>query len=398
MHAVIAPCAPLPPVLDSDVQPPVVEGLAPLAISAFAGASLTALLGMTRGDGSRDAAAIAFDQSLALQLAFRRDAGLALQAAALARCTIFRVRSCEAGRPRILAICAPGDLMTNTPLEFLAAGAGAALDLLFILPDRPLPTEVPDHDVAFCAISEQAQGALARVTPWLSAWPRKVLNVPPRAARLTREVAAALLEGIGGLLVPRADRVDEVGAAHTPDEWFPFLLRPAGTHAGDGLNLVTDRHSLRRVIAQLGAANYNRTRFVDYRSKDNLYRKYRVAIVAGRPFLCHLAVSKDWMVHYLNAGMATHPERRAEEARAMAEFDTGFGRRHRDAFAAIATRFGLDWLVVDCAEARDGRLVFFEADVAAVVHDMDAPHLYPYKRAAMARVFSAFRALLPGAA
>lgn len=390
-----APRAPLPPLLDAEFKPPVIKGIAALAATAF---TATSPPGAAAGAdaGVSDPAAVAFDQSLALQLSFRREAGLALQAAALARSTTFRVQACQEGSPRILAICAPGDLMTNTPLEFVAAGAGAALDLLFILPDRPLPARVPDHDIAFCAVSEQAPEVLARVAPWLSAWPRTVLNRAPRAADLAREAVSQRLAGIDGVLVPQADSVDAAGALATRDDWMPFLLRPAGTHAGEGLVLVADRIHLHNATNQLGADRYNRTRFVDYRSGDRLYRKYRVALIGGLPFLCHMAISDHWMVHYLNAEMASHPERRAEEARAMAEFDRGFGGRHGTAFARIADRLGLDWVVIDCAEAPDGRLLFFEADVAAIVHAMDPPDIYPYKQAAMARVFEAFRVLVTG--
>lgn len=385
-----------PPALLPDLTPPTVLGTAVLAAQAFAGASLPALLESVRL-GSEGPVAAAFDQGLAMQLSFRREPGLALQAAALARSTLFRLRACPSGKPRILAICTPGDLMTNTPLEFLAAGARARLDLLFVSADGPLPDRVPDHDVAFCAVSETAPEVLARLTPWLAAWPRRVLNRPPAAARLARDLAARTLSGLDDVLVPDADCLDAMALAATPDDWFPCLVRPAGSHAGDGLTLVRDRRALEQAIRDLGAEWYNRTRFVDYRSGDGLYRKYRVALAAGRPLLCHMALSDHWMVHYLNAGMAYHPERRAEEARTMEGFEKGFGRLHGNAFRSIAERLGLDWVVVDCAEAPDGRLLFFEADVAAIVHDMDPPDLYPYKRLAMARVFDAFRAMLVNA-
>jgi hypothetical protein len=107
-----------------------------------------------------------------------------------------------------------------------------------------------------------------------------------------------------------------------------------------------------------------------------------------------MAVSEHWMVHYLNADMANRPERRAEEARAMETFKSSFSLRHEKPFAAIAERLGLDWVVIDCAETRDGHLLFFEADVAAIVHDMDSPEIYPYKQPAMEQIFQAFREML----
>ncbi len=389
------PAGPTPASL-SNLVPPVVLGTATLATQAFAGTPLTALLESVC-QASEHPAALAFDQGLAMQLAFHREAGLVLQAAALARSALFRVRATEGGRPRILAFCAPGDLMTNTLLEFLAEGAGAQLDLLFVNAKGPLPAEVPDHDIAFCAVSETAPEILARLSPWLAVWPRRVLNRPPAAARLTREVAARLLSGIDEVEAPEVDCLDASALAATADDWFPCLVRPAGSHAGKGLSLVTERVALNQAIRDVRAQRYNRTRFVDYRSRDGLYRKYRVALAGGRALLCHMAISDHWMVHYLNAAMVDHPERRAEEARVMEGFESGFGRRHGSAFTAIGERLGLDWVVIDCAEAPDGRLLFFEADVAAIVHGMDPPDLYPYKGAAMARIFEAFRAMLNSA-
>ena len=48
--------------------------------------------------------------------------------------------------------------------------------------------------------------------------------------------------------------------------------------------------------------------FIDYRGADGLYRKYRVALIAGRPYASHMAVSTHWMIHYLNADMMGQAE------------------------------------------------------------------------------------------
>jgi hypothetical protein len=94
--------------------------------------------------------------------------------------------------------------------------------------------------------------------------------------------------------------------------------------------------------------------------------------------------------------MSESAEKRAEEARWMAEFDApgGFAARHATAFRGIAERLGLDYVTIDCGEARDGRLLVFEADVAGIVHAMDPPELFPYKGPAMRKLFEGFRAML----
>jgi hypothetical protein len=78
----------------------------------------------------------------------------------------------------------------------------------------------------------------------------------------------------------------------------------------------------------------------------------------------------------------------------MRTFDIGFGRRHQGALAAMADRIGLDYFTIDCAETGDGSLLVFEADNTAVVHNMDPPHVFPYKAPQMRSIFAAFAALL----
>jgi hypothetical protein len=111
-----------------------------------------------------------------------------------------------------------------------------------------------------------------------------------------------------------------------------------------------------------------------------------------------MAISQHWMIHYLNADMRNDAAKRAEEACFMADFDTGFGVRHAAAFREIAERTGLEYLPIDCAETKDGKLLVFEAGTAMIVHAMDPPELFPYKRPQMAKVFKAFHAMLHDAA
>lgn len=135
-------------------------------------------------------------------------------------------------------------------------------------------------------------------------------------------------------------------------------------------------------------------RFADYCGPDRLFRKCRVALIAGRPNACHMAISAHWMIHYVNADMDTSAMKRDEEARFMADFDTGFAVRHKDSLARINALIGLDYYGIDCAELPDGRLLVFEVDTAMLVHAMDSPDLYPYKRPQMRKLFGAFHSML----
>ena len=121
-----------------------------------------------------------------------------------------------------------------------------------------------------------------------------------------------------------------------------------------------------------------------------MFRKFRVALVDGKPYASHMGVSSNWMIHYVNAGMYEDAQKREEEKAFMEHFDD-FALRHRAALDAIYQRTRLDYVCIDCAETQDGQLLIFEVDHTMVVHAMDPEHLFPYKQFHMQKVKNAFR-------
>jgi hypothetical protein len=378
--------------------PPLLFGTAALAHRAYAGATLGELLRAIRRPTPTEAAAaaLAMDSATAHRLHFRAEAADALQAQALVSCPLFRVaNSARSAHPlRVLALMAPGDLMANTPLDFITAELDVRLDVLFVLPGRALPAAVPDHDVAFFAAADGDPALLARLAMLHAAWPRPTLNDPACVPRLSREALAQALAHRPELLCPAIRRVRREGAA-LPEGWtFPVLVRPVDSHAGQDLIRADDAEALSAALAHISTEDVFLSQFIDYRGRDGLFRKHRVAFIEGAPFLCHMAVSEHWMVHYLNAGMAESRAKRDAEAAAMASFDGDFAARHAQAFVALTEWARLDYFQIDCADAPDGRLLLFEADVAGIVHTMDPPDIFPYKPPQMRRVIAAFDAML----
>jgi hypothetical protein len=351
---------------------------------------------MARASASPPDAGAMLDLSTILQLVGQRDEGLALQADALARQRHYR-RVLGSGRgPRLLALVAAGDMMASTPVEFLLGGWNGELDLYFLRPGDPPPDPIPEHDLAILAVGESDANApiLAALAGAVAGWPKPMLNAAPEAiVALGRDRAPDRLAGARGLVAPPTRRLlrDELAALASG---FPLIVRPIDSHAGAGLEKLMNPAEVAGYLARRPEALFYVSPFVDYAGGDGRFRKLRVALVAGRPFIVHMAVSDHWMVHYLNAGMDADPAKRGEEAAMMESFDAGFAARHAAAFGALHRAFGLDYVALDCAEDREGRLLLFEADTAMIVHDMDPPDLYPYKAPAMAKLFTAFQALI----
>ena len=395
------------PVLDEALAPPVVRGVADLTTFAYQGNEHDALIKrIDRLHAGGAHAAKTYDRAIASQLAFRRAEGLNLQDVALAASQIYRIDSAPGPALRLLALVGPGDLMTNTPLDFLTSHLNVRLDLVYLLPDRPLPRIIPDHDVAFFAQGEADPATLDRLRRLHALWPRPALNDPNFLPALERETLSRSLAGVPGVCSPtavavaRADLDEHLRSGRpitgfdVPGGLYPCLIRPLSSHAGAGLYRIADPAALADYLRFSFERRFFLTAFEDYASPDGLYRKSRVAFIDRAPFLCHLGISGNWMVHYLNAGMTESAEKRAEEAAAMAGFDQGFARRHAAAFNELHARLPFDYYSIDCAETRDGRLLVFEADTAAIVHLMDPPDMFPYKQPRMRRVFAAFEAML----
>ena len=391
-------------------------GLAPLMRLAFLQQDL-APLGealLARAQAHPDDAHACLDFSTVLQLKGQRELALAVQAQAI---ELQQWYSLPAQAPqsgpgfKLLVVMGPGDLMSNTPIEFLVEQSDVAMDLLYLTADSDFPEEVPEHDVLLVAVAESDanQPLLARLAAFLLEWPRPVVNLPQHIAHTSRDGLCARLQDVPGVAMPRTARLNRaqlqalasgelpVGSL-LPGDDFPLIVRPLGSHAGHDLERMASAADLRAYLQKVGAERFYIARFVDYRNIDGQYRKYRIALIDGLPYICHFAVSSHWMIHYLNAGMDESALKREEEARIMAHFDDEFARRHAQAFAAIDARMGMPYLGIDCAETRDGELLVFEADNAMIVHAMDAEEMYPYKRPAMRKVFAAFRAMLARAA
>jgi glutathione synthase/RimK-type ligase-like ATP-grasp enzyme len=384
-------------------------GLPKLMKMAFAGVDLAPLGAalLARAENDPDDFNALLDLSIVLQLRGDHSVAMSVQAEALKSKSVYCLPAAGQAKIRVLAIMGPGDLMANTPLEFLLEDSDVALDMVYVGPGQNFPASLPEHDLVFVAIgeSDQNHALLQNVENLLRDWPAPVLNPAGRIDNLSRDGACALLQDLPGVVMPITARLnrqtlERIGNAELAipdvlsDANFPIIVRPIDSHAGRGLAKLDDVSAVEQYLLTACENEFYVAGFVDYRGSDGMFRKCRVVLIDGRPFVCHMAISARWMVHYLNADMTESAGNRAEEARFMAAFDDEFGHRHASAFQAITTRIGLDYLGIDCGETPDGKLLIFEIDSNMIVHAMDPVEVFPYKQPQMRKVFAAFRHML----
>ncbi len=392
-------------------KPPATRiGLAKLTKMAFDGANFAPLRSRLLADVRRDPSntPALMDLSLIAQLSGDPHSGASLQSRALVQEVVYRSPcATKSPRLRLLAFAAPVDIGGNTPVEFLLEDSDVELQTLYIAPGLALPDPLPDHDIAIVTVpdSVETRPMLDAIEQFAPNWPRPILNRPQTIKGLDRDRLYHALRDVPGVEIPMTARVSRAELADIAlsdvilrdvldDGAYPLIVRPAGSHAGKGLEKLDTPAEIDTYLADHAEPDFFVSRYVDYCDADELFRKYRVVVIDGHPYACHMAVCAEWKVWYLNADMAQSAAKRAEEERFMVRFQEEFGCRHRDAFAGITERLGLDYFALDCAETRDGKLLVFEADNAAIVHNMDPPAIFPYKDAQMRKVFDAFIAML----
>jgi len=384
-------------------------GLAPFLRASIAGQDLRAVTNqmLQRLAVDESNPQLLMNLSIAMQCLNQKALGLAFQSEALAIAQTYTLPArVQPARIRLLMLATQGSLQANTPLDCLLEGSDVALTVHFVRSSLDTLADVPEHDLLFVGIAESDTNRelLAALGQQLQAWPRPVLNAPEHLSSTGRDVASRLLQGIPHLRVPINHRVtrtqllalaagSDTLSQIAPGLAYPVIVRPLGSQAGVDLQKVDDAEDLGSYLSEVPDADFFVAQFVDYSDAQGQFRKIRIAFIDGAPFVGHMAMSSNWMIHYVNAGMYEDKDKRREEARFMDSF-ADFVGRHRATLDAISERMKLEYLVMDCAETQGGDLLMFEIDHVGVVHAMDVETLFPYKNAHIQKAQTAFRQML----
>jgi glutathione synthase/RimK-type ligase-like ATP-grasp enzyme len=307
----------------------------------------------------------------------------------------------DVGAPRqVLVLSAPGAPTANAPLDHCINHARVALHMYYLTDDGPSP-ELPTYDLVFNAIESAESSALAieRCSSFIESQTKPVINHPKHLANVARSALPHTLRDISGANVPPTHRISRGILEDAPDSFaagefgFPVLVRPVDTHRGDWQERITNAAELQAYLSRAPGIHFNVSPFVDYRSADGYYRKYRVFVVDGKPFPYHMAISDEWKVHYHSSLMERHAWMRHEEERFLQNPHSVFGA-WGEVFGEIAAAVGLDYFGVDCALDPDDRVLVFECGPNMLAHCQDSPDLFAYKYDHVPRVFAALDDLL----
>jgi tetratricopeptide (TPR) repeat protein len=301
---------------------------------------------------------------------------------------------------RVLALFAP--FAGNLPTDYLFKDAAYDTDTLAVFSCSEFDAESLKQDVQvvvnLISDADQAGDLLPLVADLVDRLGRPTVNHPHKIERTTRDAVAGLLEGIPGSRVAKILRqkaatdlaIATVQAALASPS--AVLVRPVGTHGGDDFEKIEDPVELASLLAQRPDTDRYLIEYIDYRSADTYFRKYRFIFVDEEILPYHLAIASDWKVHHDGTDMVDHRWMQQEEEAFLHNPGTVFDADHYRVLREIQRRIGLDYFGIDCGLDRSGNLVVFEVNASMLVHGQNEQ--FPYKAPFVHRIKSAFDEML----
>ena len=177
---------------------------------------------------------------------------------------------------------------------------------------------------------------------------------------------------------------------------FPMLLRPPGFHRGNYFVRVDDPDAFSLAVGELPGENLLAIEFLDSCSTDNLFRKYRVMSISGSLYPIHMAISKQWMVHYFSSDMDKNEQFRKEEEAFLNDFATFFGPNVMSALDKINQTLGLDYCGIDFGIDKKGNILLYEANSTMLINQLTHERQWDYRRKAINNALAAAKRMLVG--
>jgi hypothetical protein len=274
-----------------------------------------------------------------------------------------------------------------------------------VVADRADPNmELPPHHLVFNAIGDAdlCRPALDAAVALMKRTRAPVINHPRTIFKTGRIDNARRLRRLKDVVTPRTvampaktlEGADAAAAIARAGFTSPLLLRSPGFHTGRNFVLVEQAGDLAAAVAGLPGDDLLVIKYLDARGRDGNARKYRVMFIGGAAYPLHLAISRDWKVHYFTADMAERADHRAEEAAFLTDMTAVLGARAVKALERISAALGLDYGGVDFGLSPTGEVLLFEANATMVVIPPSDDERWAHRRAAVTRILDAVAAML----
>jgi hypothetical protein len=227
-----------------------------------------------------------------------------------------------------------------------------------------------------------------------------VINHPDKVLKTGRQSIAQMAADIPGLMAPPVVVMQPRRLREIEERWrsgaipHDFVIRPytGDNHGGHNMLRVSSEEEL-GAIEQFAfdGGPFGIAPFVDYRSRDGYYRKYRIVFINGEPYPRHLIIRSQWMIHSHDRLelMTDRPDLQVEEQRYLANPREVIGPKAWAGLHELARRTKLNFVGMDFSLLPDGRALLFECNAAMNVLGSGAGGGFAYLSPVVERIQAA---------
>ena len=288
----------------------------------------------------------------------------------------------------------------NTPYEDLISDARFDANLVIVLEnhryDTAALTEAADVVVNLISDADLGLQMIGSLGELVASLRKPIVNHPSLIIATDRQTMSRRLATVPGVVMPKTLRIDAPellrrlngGESHP----FPLIIRHAGTHGGEKMEVVSGPDEMRDFAQQAGDHPLYLTDFVDYRSADGFFRKYRLIFVGAEIFPYHLAIGDSWKVHHISTRMGELQWMRDEEKAFLEEPGRFFSTEAMAALDMIRRIVNLDYFGIDCSVDANGKVIVFEVNATMLIHLHNEG--FEYKTPHVIKIKAAFEQLL----
>jgi len=304
---------------------------------------------------------------------------------------------------RKLLILSLGKVAANIPLfPLLSLGKSLNIKYAFDYGCAEEDIQLPEFDILFNAIGEAdfLSPYLPRMLDLAQKYQKPILNHPQSVLKTQRHLLKDNLKHLPNLVLPDYLRFTPSGQPEflkgdllQQEFQYPIILRPEGTHGGEGLKIIHQSNELTEEVAGFQSSFYI-ANFINYQSIDSCFRKYRVIFVDRAPYFYHLAISSNWLVHYYSADMLNYPWKIQEEKSFLQSPESVLGDAGMKTLIDLGQQLDLEYVGVDFGIMPDRSLVIFEANPTMLIHFENISGPLAYKNEYVKNIIQAFEDML----
>lgn len=262
--------------------------------------------------------------------------------------------------------------------------------------------KLKDYDIVINCIAdaEVCQSSLALLAHHL---PKNTLLInPPAAIAITTRVD--ICDQLSELdialartsqLVIQDDTVNQFIDNMPSNDSYPLLARPLGSSTGIGLEKLNTPQDLREYQINAADEPINLCPFIDFKSHDGLYRKYRVFVIDGEIYPEHCVAHNHWNVHSSSrlTLMQYDETLKAQEQEFVNDYTKVLTPHHIAQIKHIYQLLQLDYFGIDFSITQQGELLLFEANAGMRVNP-DYINSFNYLVQPIDNIINAFRGMI----